>query len=462
LEGIDATPVEGYCVISGDRQVGIPYPELERMIKENGEWDGDVREGKGKGKANEGASGLANGQANGCDTSTASSWHVSSLSGKKEGRSFHHGRLISSLRRACLSAGPNLVVLESTVRELVYCEHTNRVIGVSAAFRTASPPSRPVDSEEQAAIANANFNAEAADVQTVVRKIYAPIVIVADGCFSKFRTVKGARIPTPRTRSHFVGVVLKDAPLPMKRHGTVCLTPSGPVLLYQIGDKAEETRMLVDVKGKLPSVADGSLKVSTPFHHSHFIIRDCPMTELNSQNHIIERYLPHLPSTLHSSILESLSHQRLRTMPNSFLPPSMQGLSSPSGLIMVGDAWNMRHPLTGGGMTVAFNDAVLLTEYLGTARLGEGREGLGDWERVSEGLREWFWKRKNLAGVVNVLSMALYDLFGGADGESRPRSCANWSLTRTEPDLEILREGCFRYFELGGECIAGPVGFLSA
>jgi len=44
------------------------------------------------------------------------------------------------------------------------------------------------------------------------------------------------------------------------------------------------------------------------------------------------------------------------------------------------------------------------------------------------------------------LSMALYDLFGGAD----------------EPDLEILREGCFRYFELGGECIAGPVGLLSA
>jgi 2-polyprenyl-6-methoxyphenol hydroxylase-like FAD-dependent oxidoreductase len=110
-------------------------------------------------------------------------------------------------------------------------------------------------------------------------------------------------------------------------------------------------------------------------------------------------------------------------MPNSFLPPSMQGLSStPSGLIMVGDAWNMRHPLTGGGMTVAFNDAVLLTEYLGVARLGEGRDGLEDWDRVGEGLREWFWRRKSLAGVVNVLSMALYDLFGGADGE--------WTWTR--------------------------------
>lgn len=96
----------------------------------------------------------------------------------------------------------------------------------------------------------------------------------------------------------------------------------------------------------------------------------------------------------------------------------MQGrTSSPAGLIMVGDAWNMRHPLTGGGMTVAFNDAVLLTHYLSAERLGEGREGLEDWGKVSEGLREWFWERKKVSGVINVMSMALYDLFGGADGE---------------------------------------------
>jgi squalene monooxygenase len=106
---------------------------------------------------------------------------------------------------------------------------------------------------------------------------------------------------------------------------------------------------------------------------------------------------------------------------------------------------------------------------------------LEDWDRVGEGLREWFWRRKSLAGVVNVLSMALYDLFGGADGEWTGTCLAeslesaqkhiDWeecgggtwaALMDAEPDLEILREGCFRYFELGGECIAGPVGLLSA
>ena len=30
------------------------------------------------------------------------------------------------------------------------------------------------------------------------------------------------------------------------------------------------------------------------------------------------------------------------------------------------------------------------------------------------------------------------------------------------PELEVLRTGCFKYFELGGECVNGPVSILSA
>ena len=72
-------------------------------------------------------------------------------------------------------------------------------------------------------------------------------------------------------------------------------------------------------------------------------------------------------------------------------------------------------------MTVAFNDAVILTRMLrpgGDMGLGEGKEGMEDWDSIAEGLRGWFWERKKLAGVVNVLSMALYDLFGGSEGQS--------------------------------------------
>ncbi|OWZ62386.1 squalene monooxygenase [Cryptococcus neoformans Bt85] len=382
LEGIDAAPVEGYCVVNGEEKVGVNYPQVD---------------GNGHGK-------LIDEKANG------KNWHVASTSGLKEGRSFHHGRLISALRRKCIDQAPNVTVVEATVKDLLFCEHTNQVIGVSASFKSASGGG------------------------PIVRKFYAPLTVIADGCFSKFRLHPALRTRVPDTRSHFVGLVLQNCELPMKHYGTVCLTPSGPVLLYQIGNEKGEVRMLVDVKGKLPSVGDGSLK-----------------------QHLIDNYLPYIPASLQSPLLDALSTQRLRSMPNSYLPPSIQGLpSNLQGAILVGDAYNMRHPLTGGGMTVAFNDAVLLTEYLkpgGKLRrkpweegLAPGREGLEDWDKIAERLREWFWERKQLSGVVNVLSMALYSLFGGSD----------------KADLAILREGCFKYFELGGECVAGPVGLLSA
>lgn len=215
--------MEGYCVISGDREVPIPYPELEEMV---GKHDGN-------GHA------VTNGHGNGHSNGHSDKWAVQCGSGRKEGRSFHHGRFIQALRSKCINDAPDVTVLEGTVRDLVFCPHTQQVIGVSAAFKEGGMDAAPV-----------------------VRKIYAPLTIVADGCFSKFRSVPGTRTPTSILRSHFVGVVIKDVDLPIKYHGTVVLTPEGPVLLYQIGDKAREIRMLVDVKGKLPSVADGSLKVS--------------------------------------------------------------------------------------------------------------------------------------------------------------------------------------------------------
>lgn len=214
-------------MLTGGRMVGVPYPALEAMA-------GDEVKRDSQGLNTDDDKAALSGRA----------WHVESKSGVKEGRSFHHGRVISSLRRKCIEES-DTTVIEATVRDLVYCDHTDRVIGVNAAIKV---PSKNAEGEEV--------------FETVTKKIYAPLTIIADGCFSKFRTTKGARLPTPQTRSHFVGVIVKDADLPLPRHGTVCLTPSGPVLLYQIGYEARETRMLVDVKGKLPSVADGSLKVS--------------------------------------------------------------------------------------------------------------------------------------------------------------------------------------------------------
>ena len=95
-------------------------------------------------------------------------------------------------------------------------------------------------------------------------------------------------------------------------------------------------------------------------------------------------------------------------MPNSFLPPSP--VEKP-GVLCLGDAFNMRHPLTGGGMTVALNDVVLCRE------LFRNVEDLNDHEAVIREARTLYLQRKNQHSfVVNVLAMALYELFAATDG----------------------------------------------
>jgi squalene monooxygenase len=151
-------------------------------------------------------------------------------------------------------------------------------------------------------------------------------------------------------------------------------------------------------------------------------------------------------------------------MPNSFLPSIEQGgPHSKEGVILLGDAWNMRHPLTGGGMTVALADVVLLAPMLAA------EPDLADWHALTDVLHRWHWARKPLAATINILSVALYDLFsadGAYSGPTSPRFSPRsdaYVLRAEHSDkyLAILRTGCFKYFERGGECVRGPVSLLS-
>jgi len=246
--------------------------------------------------------------------------------------------------------------------------------------------------------------------QDYTEHVFAPLTFVADGCFSKFRK---SFIQKPVTvRSNFVGLLLKDAPLPAPNHGHVVLGKS-PVLLYQISK--HDTRILVDIPGKLPSAGTGALK-----------------------RYLVETVLPELPTSLQPSFQTALeSPDRLRSMPNSWLPPTM---NTTQGIILLGDAMNMRHPLTGGGMTVALNDVLLITSLLHPSRITD----FNATDRVLAEMRTFHWQRKSLSSVINVLAQALYSLFAANDEK-----------------LWALQEGCFRYFQLGGRCVDDPVGLLS-
>ncbi|RPD58171.1 SE-domain-containing protein [Lentinus tigrinus ALCF2SS1-6] len=193
---------------------------------------------------------------------------------------------------------------------------------------------------------------------------FADLIVVADGCFSNFRSqVMGKAAIQPMLKNHFVAL-----------------------LSYQLG--THDTRVLVDVKNPVPS---------------------------------------------------ELKNDRLRRMPNSLLPSSEQGKQTKEGVLLLGDSWNIRHPLTGGDMTVAFNHVVLLRDMLLDVK------NLADWSEIKPVLYRWHWARKPLSSTVNILSVALYDLFGAHD-----------------PLLEVLRTGCFKYFELSGNCVREPVTLLAA
>ena len=269
------------------------------------------------------------------------------LGERPEGRSFHHGRFIQRLREECRKE-ENITVVESTVTSLVKSEYTGQVVGVES------------------------LTCGESDV------FFGQLTVVADGYLSRFR--KEYIRHSPKSKSKFWGLELRDVNLPRPLHGHVVLGDNAPVLLYQISTRV--TRALVDVPElESTSTAKGGIK-----------------------GHLRNVVLPTLPACVQPSFARALDEGKLRSMPNSFLPPSTNKVP---GLVMLGDAMNMRHPLTGGGMTVAFNDVVLLQELLSP----EAVPDLGDTVKVIELMSVFHWRRKELAAVINILAQALYSLF---------------------------------------------------
>ncbi|XP_076136074.1 squalene monooxygenase [Alosa pseudoharengus] len=290
------------------------------------------------------------------------------------GRAFHHGRFIMGLRRAAL-AEPNVKFIEGTVTSLE--EEDGCVTGVQ--YREK----------------------ESGDT----KEIHAPLTIVADGCFSKFR--KSLVSGKVQVSSHFVGCIMKDSPQYKDHHAELVLADPSPVLVYQIS--STETRVLVDIRGDMPRDLTG---------------------------YMADKIHPQLPEHLREPFMVALQNDRLRSMPASFLPPSP--VNKP-GVLLLGDAYNMRHPLTGGGMSVVLNDVRIWRSLL------QSIADLYDNAAMLQAKKKFHWERKSSHSfVVNVLAQALYELFAATDNS-----------------LHELRRACFHYFKLGGECISGPIGLLS-
>lgn len=238
-----------------------------------------------------------------------------------------------------------------------------------------------------------------------LKELRARLTVVADGLFSKFRSrmVK----ERAKTYSHFCGCVMMNCPQALDRHAELVLAKPNPILVYRISD--DETRVLVDVRGDMPD---------------------------NLREYLLERIAPAMPDHLRGPFEDGVTHGRVRHMPCNFLPAAPLAID---GALILGDAFNMRHPLTGGGMSVALNDVLLWRDLL------RQLPDLTDYEAVDKARRRFLSQRKaSHSFVVNVLSVALYELFSAEDVH-----------------LQRLRRACFEYFKLGGQCVSGPVGLLS-
>ncbi|KAJ3127979.1 Squalene epoxidase, partial [Physocladia obscura] len=298
----------------------------------------------------------------------------------KNGYAFHHGKFIVKLREAAKSVS-NVTTVEGTVGTLLTDERDEDcVIGVSYSSKSEKD-----------------------------RLAYAPLTIVCDGCFSKFRKEVNNKPVT--VKSSFVGLILEDCKLPNPNHGHVILAEPSPILLYQIG--THDTRALIDIPGaKIPSASNGDL-----------------------QKYMLDKVCPQLPKSVQESFLTAIATGKLRSMPNSHLSPAT---NERRGVVLLGDANNMRHPLTGGGMTVAFWDAVHLRDLLSGVNLS-------DYALVKKRMKIMHWKRKKLSSTVNILANALYALFAAGDNSY----------------AKVLQDGCMAYFKLGGICVSTPIGLLS-
>lgn len=294
------------------------------------------------------------------------------------GRSFHNGRFIQRMREKA-STLPNVSLEQGSVTSLL---------------------------EEKGTVKGVQYKTKNGEEITA----YAPLTVVCDGCFSNLRrTLCTPKVDIP---SCFVGLILENCKLPHANHGHVILGDPSPILLYPIS--STEIRCLVDVPGqKVPSIGNGEMA-----------------------SYLKTVVAPQIPPELYDSFIAAVEQGNIRTMTNRSMPANPH--PTPGALLM-GDAFNMRHPLTGGGMTVALSDIVILRDLL------RPLQNLKDASTLCEYLESFYTLRKPVASTINTLAGALYKVF-----------CAS-----PDPARKEMRQACYDYLSLGGVFSNGPVALLS-
>lgn len=289
------------------------------------------------------------------------------------GMGFRNGKFVQNIR-ALLYDLPSVTRIHGNVTELVY-ENERKISGVKYVTEDG-----------------------------IIVEVDAGLTVVCDGIFSRFREQLNAE--RHRITGFFAGLVLENATLPTPSHGHVFITDQTPFLVYPI--TSTSARMLIDFPGEQPPRITDEFK-----------------SKLKS------KLLDDMPEVLRPSFVRAVDEGQIKIMPNHKL--NVQPILV-EGAVMVGDALNMRHPLTGGGMTVAFTDVYQLGKRIIDYYHNEA------FETIDQAIQDFYSSKSSHTGSINVLADALYGVM--SDDE--------------------LSEACFDYLAQGGHYASEPVSLLSA
>ncbi len=239
-------------------------------------------------------------------------------------------------------------------------------------------------------------------ITSEIKEIYAPLTITSDGFFSNFR--ESLSNNEKSVTSYFIGLILKDCDMPFPKHGHVFLSGPTPFICYPISDN--EVRLLIDFPGD-----------------------QLPRKQL-LQNHLDTNVTPYIPDCMVKSYQQAIQEGGFKVMPNHYMAakPIIR-----KGAVMLGDALNMRHPLTGGGLTAVFSDIQILSEHL------LAMPDFSNTDLIHEKIEAYYRDRQHANANLNILANALYGVMSN----------------------DLLKTAVFKYLQRGGSNAQESISILA-
>ncbi len=238
---------------------------------------------------------------------------------------------------------------------------------------------------------------------TKKKTLHANLTIVSQGSTSNLRD----KLSNGENKvvGYMLGLLLENGELPYPGNGHVFIHSKQPFLAYPVGPNL--TRVLIDFPKSSP-----------------------PRKGEELQRFLREEMAPDIPPGLRPAFLKELEEKQFRAKPTCQLAARPKRVK---GAMLLGDSLNMRHPMTGGGMTVALTDVKALGERL--IQLPD----LSNPDELAECIDEFYEARHQENATMNILAYALYQVLCHED----------------------LSQATFEYLKRGGQFASGPMSILA-